>query len=353
MASDLTGTRIAAEEAERQGKWPDASQLWDAFLESPKAGPWDRIRAIQAAIFAGRVDEAHERIQVLNPPAGSDAVMALLRAEIAERRGPPSAAVECWRYAVGLQADPYWARFGLARALHRIGHDDESRRIMAAALNSPTAEPRGAGFSAYLEMRGGRFADADAVFQRFNFTHDERAKSILTWFPGMTSFDERWALHQIGASLAGAGHAVDLGCWLGSLTVAVALGLEQRSPSGSNRHSRIKAYDNFIWASRYMDEAWNAKFTVPPPRDGEVFLSTFEQLIEPWKQRIDVHQADLRTASWGGEPIKLLSIDAMKSPDISRQIIRQFFPSLIAGTSVVFHQDFCHGYTWWIHLFHF
>jgi hypothetical protein len=40
----------------------------------------------------------------------------------------------------------------------------------------------------------------------------------------------------------------------------------------------------------------------------------------------------------------------MKSPDLARFVVREFYPHLIPGTSLVIHQDFAHLYLWWIHL---
>ena len=40
----------------------------------------------------------------------------------------------------------------------------------------------------------------------------------------------------------------------------------------------------------------------------------------------------------------------MKSPDTARVIVRDFYPHLVAGVSLVAHQDFAHFFTGWIHL---
>jgi hypothetical protein len=61
---------------------------------------------------------------------------------------------------------------------------------------------------------------------------------------------------------------------------------------------------------------------------------------------------DLLEMKWLSNPIELLSIDAMKTPDISKLMVSEFYPSLIPG-GLVFHQDFCFAPTWWIHISHY
>ncbi len=40
----------------------------------------------------------------------------------------------------------------------------------------------------------------------------------------------------------------------------------------------------------------------------------------------------------------------MKGWDLANAIVRDFYPSLLPGRSLVFHQDFAHYFTPWIHL---
>lgn len=178
-------------------------------------------------------------------------------------------------------------------------------------------------------------------------------RDVIAGHPGMTSWEERWALHEAARThWAGAGHIVDLGCWLGSLTMPLALGLE-RNPSFRSHAGRVHAYDSFVWQANYMDSEWPAHLPMERPLDGATFLPAFEHLIRPVRQLIDVHQEDLASTRWTGEPIELLSVDAMKSEPVAQRVIAEFYPALIAERSLLFHQDFCHGYTWWIHVHHF
>ena len=353
MTPDLVEVRRRAEEAERKQDWESASRLRDIVaLESPSAGFWDTFFAIRATLYAGRSDEAFRRLCLLSIVPGTESARTMMRAEIEERRGRDAEAVEWWRKAAILQSDPYWALFGLARSLKRLGQTSEARQTMTLALALPSVESRGIEFAAVLDLQSGSLEEADAKLSALGLADDERSRRILANLPGMTSQAERWALFEAAGKLHGVGQAVDLGCWLGSLTISMALGLKS-NPRVDGPGVRVHAYDEFVWLATYMDNDWIAGLPMARPADGESFLSAFQRIVAPWKHVIEIHQCDLMHAQWTGEPIELLSVDAMKSPELARRIVSEFYPSLLPGQSVVFHQDFCHGYTWWIHMYHF
>ncbi|MGH7899764.1 MAG: glycosyltransferase, partial [Candidatus Binatia bacterium] len=169
---------------------------------------------------------------------------------------------------------------------------------------------------------------------------------------GMTSTTEqayfRWYARHI---YTGRGQIVDLGCWLGSTTISLATGLtENRHPAASL--AKVHAYDNFIWNSSYdaivASTALGGRY-----RAGQSFLDEFRRRIAPWKDRIEVHPADLCHAAAEDGAIEFLLIDAMKSWDLANGIVRNFFPALMPGSSFILHQDFAHCYTPWIHLIHY
>src|SRR5439155_2533457 len=51
---------------------------------------------------------------------------------------------------------------------------------------------------------------------------------------------------------------------------------------------------------------------------------------------------------WSGGAIDVLFLDVLKTPQINDAVLRDFFPSLVPGRSVVVHQDYGWGYTPWI-----
>ena len=174
------------------------------------------------------------------------------------------------------------------------------------------------------------------------------------WLLGMTTQEEQ-ACFQGYARLvhSGAGEIVDLGCWLGSTTIALAKGLaENMSPQAQARS--IHAFDQFV------REAWMGETSCCRGTDlekkfgpGESFFAEFQRRTAPWADRIRIYPGDLCHIGWGGTPIEFLLIDAMKSWELANGILRDFYPCLIPGKSYILHQDFAHFYESWIHLTHY
>jgi hypothetical protein len=164
----------------------------------------------------------------------------------------------------------------------------------------------------------------------------------------MLSFEERAYLQQYAKhEYTGSGEIVDLGCWLGSSTIPLAIGLASNSKVEA-KEERIHAYDIFIWRSSYMDQHFLG--TEGKYKEGDSFVEEFVERIHPWNHLIQVYPGDLNRIGWDQRPIEFLFIDAMKSWDLANSIHKNFFPSLIPGLSLVVHQDFAHFYCVWIHL---
>src|SRR6266568_5930330 len=171
-----------------------------------------------------------------------------------------------------------------------------------------------------------------------------------TWKFGMTSRPEqRWLRNYAAQRYRGVGAIVDLGCFLGATTIALAEGLELNRKA--NR-KQIYAYDLFIWNKRY--EAWargkevEGLFTI-----GGSFLPEFLRRTQNWRDYIVIHEEDLRHARWEHGPIEFLFIDAMKSPEVATAIASNFFLHLVPAKSYVAHQDFPHCFAAWIHFLTF
>jgi glycosyltransferase involved in cell wall biosynthesis len=148
---------------------------------------------------------------------------------------------------------------------------------------------------------------------------------------------------------SGEGEFVDLGCWLGSASICFAQGLEQNNRVAL-KHKRIHAYDLFIWESTYMERSVeNTKFA-GRYQHGESFFDGFLELTQPWSDLIEVRAGDLTKLTWNRGSIEYLFIDAMKTWELSCNILRNFFPSLVPGKSLIHHNDFTDSWSAWIHL---
>lgn len=159
-----------------------------------------------------------------------------------------------------------------------------------------------------------------------------------------TAYIERYARDEY----TGRGEIVDLGCWMGATTVAIARGLEGNArPAATGR--KVHAFDRFVW------ESWMDQFVVDTPlggryRPGDSFSELFLANTAEWGHRVESHAGDLLRPDWAGQPVEFLFVDAMKSWELAHSIALTFFPCLLPGVSTVMHQDFCHFGTYWIHL---
>jgi hypothetical protein len=175
-----------------------------------------------------------------------------------------------------------------------------------------------------------------------------RQRFLSDRIPGMTAATERayfsWHARE---TFIGRGTIVDLGSGFGSTSVALARGL-QANPRSAAKAATIHAFDRFVW------ETWMEPYAraagVEGYTEGDTFLPEFEATVAPWRKRIQVHHGDLLEATWSGEGIELLLVDAMKSWDLASQIVTQFFPALLGGVGYLIHQDYSHCFTPWIHL---
>ena len=111
--------------------------------------------------------------------------------------------------------------------------------------------------------------------------------------------------------------------------------------------TKIHSYDRFIVDADYMVSF--ARDWMPKELTlGQSYERIFREVTADHAGRIVVHAGDLLEQKWKSGPIELLFVDAAKTQRLSGHIIREFFPALIPGQSVVVHQDFFSPETFWI-----
>ena len=167
---------------------------------------------------------------------------------------------------------------------------------------------------------------------------------------GMTSNEERDFVRKYAAhDFKGEGAIVDLGCWMGSFTLPLAVGLRE-NPRIRDRKVAIHAYDLFRWQGWMNGSVANTRWA-GRYQEGDDFKDAFVEQVAPVADLVTIHAGDLNKERWDpSEPIEYLLIDAMKSWELTNSVVRNFFPALRPGLSLVHHQDFVHYYTPWIHL---
>jgi hypothetical protein len=153
--------------------------------------------------------------------------------------------------------------------------------------------------------------------------------------PAMTTPAERQLFYWLTRHRftgAGAGAVVELGCWLGAGTAALAAGLRDQGSS-----ARVVAVDRFRWNARHHPQMFDAGLA-----DGEDFeplLRAHTRELEPW---IETVRADLAEFRWDRGPIEILVVDAPKRRADVERFLEVFGPSLIPGRSLIAFQDYLH-----------
>lgn len=165
----------------------------------------------------------------------------------------------------------------------------------------------------------------------------------------MTSPNERAYVRWLAERYyTGRGRLVELGCWLGSLTRSLAMGLRD-NPAPNGAAFRIHVFDRFLWT--VIMEDWVRNTPVQGRfKPGDDYTALYRERMAEFADRIEITRADLTTAAWTGGPIEIVLVDVMKTVPLTRNISNSFFPALIPGRGVIVHQDyFTFGHPW-IHI---
>lgn len=168
------------------------------------------------------------------------------------------------------------------------------------------------------------------------------------WLFGMTSMSEQVYCDWYADKLySGRGKIVELGAWLGALTMSIAMGL-RRNPR-TPREVIFHCYDRFRWYPSFEIAVKGTPFEGVYKR-GDCFLPLFLSRIKDAADLVAPHKGSLHAQKWVDGPIEFLVVDAMKSEHILANVQKNFFPSLMTGRGILMHQDFMHFYEGWIHV---
>jgi hypothetical protein len=174
--------------------------------------------------------------------------------------------------------------------------------------------------------------------------HDLELPPDAVGIPTMLSKAERKLLYSLARDYAGGDYAiVDAGCFLGGSTAALLAGIRDRMEPWQG--PLVESYDLF------RVEAFTVpKFFRDDPllRVGDSFRPRFDAHIARFDVPHVVHEGDITQIGWSGGPIDVLFLDVLKSWEINDAVLRDFFPSLVPGRSVIVHQDYGWGGHEWI-----
>jgi hypothetical protein len=161
---------------------------------------------------------------------------------------------------------------------------------------------------------------------------------------GMLGPEERSCFNWIAKDrFSGEGVIVDAGAFLGASAFSFASGLSGRSFAKKPIHS----YDYFAAVDDYVID--DISRNVRPIKYGESYLDIFLASVAPYQDLIETHVGNFLDQKWTGDPIEVLFIDIAKTSDLNAHLLREFFPSLIPGRSIIIQQDFYHCWHPYIH----
>lgn len=152
----------------------------------------------------------------------------------------------------------------------------------------------------------------------------------------------------------GAGEIIDAGAFLGASAFCITKGLEE-NPRIKHKSGRVHCYDLFrIWQEEgetveYMSDQLKKHFNISVSDDESTFHVFFGNLGN-LARHVRVYAGDIMNTQWSGRPIEVLFVDIAKTLPIWKHVLRQFFPSLIPGISIVVQQDYHHPLLPWIHV---
>jgi len=170
----------------------------------------------------------------------------------------------------------------------------------------------------------------------------DRYDAALPWVKTMLSKDERRLLYTLAREYApGDGAIVDAGCFLGGSTVALLGGVRDRARRWDG--PPVASYDLFR-----VDAATISKYFDGSVTPGDSFRGRFDANVAGFGVPHVVHEGDIADIGWADGPIDVLFLDVLKTWELNDAVVRDFFPSLVPGRSVIVHQDYGWGWQPWI-----
>ena len=158
----------------------------------------------------------------------------------------------------------------------------------------------------------------------------------------MLSIEERQLLAWLTAQWwEGAGAIVDGGCFMGGSTLPLAEGLRENERTTAK--TRIDVFDLFEVEQYMVDPYFSGRLQA-----GESFRGEFERATADVSDLLTTHAGDLLQLGWHGQPIEVFFVDFSKSWALNDVVVRDFFPCLIPGRSVVVQQDYAWPFQPWI-----
>ena len=161
--------------------------------------------------------------------------------------------------------------------------------------------------------------------------------------PSMMSENERVFLYNIVRKYyTGGGRIVDAGIFLGGSTNCFAEGVRQNSrrehivgkwpkPILSLERAVVSNTMPAFFARHGIGEGYEA---------GDSFAPLLESYVKGCEDLVELRVGDIMECGDIADRIEILFLDVLKNPHIAAYAIKQYFPKLIPGRSIVIQQDY-------------
>ena len=162
--------------------------------------------------------------------------------------------------------------------------------------------------------------------------------------PSMMSMLEKRVLFSLAKDrYSGQGIIIDAGIFMGASTVCFGEGIRQNRGVDEIRRKWAKPVVSFERGiiNPGMPAFFRRNNVAGMGQPGDFFTETVEANISPVADLVDLRIGDIMETARGiDSPIEILFLDVLKLPEISRFVVKNFFPKLIPGVSIVIQQDY-------------
>lgn len=160
----------------------------------------------------------------------------------------------------------------------------------------------------------------------------------------MISREEKHQLFEAASiQYQGEGRIVDAGIFLGGSTMCFGQGINHNPNKDKILARWPKPIVSFEQAliNPGMFKHFDRHGLTVEGKVGDTFEPVLRKLISPVLEKVDLRIGDITKASWSSdEPIEILFLDVIKTPEINTFVLKTFFPHLIPGKSLVIQQDY-------------
>lgn len=164
--------------------------------------------------------------------------------------------------------------------------------------------------------------------------------------PTMLSVQELGLLYSLARDYArGDAAIVDAGCFLGGSSAALLAGLRDRPEPW--RGPPVVSYDLFEVEQYTVEQYFSGEDALEV---GQSFRPVYDRMVSGFSEPHVVREGDIVSLGWDGGPIEVLFIDVLKTWDVNDAVLRDFFPHVIPGRTVLVHQDYGWGEVPWIYI---